>query len=202
VEATILHLPPPVAALVKLQLLTGARGGELFGLRTCDIDRSRPVWKTQPTKHKTAHHGKKRTIYFGPRAQAVLGPMLKLDLTAALLAPADAHAWRNERLAKRRKTPLTPSQLRRAEAARGRQRQLRPTYDKASYARAIARVCAREGLPHWHPHQLRHTAGTTYRREADFETAKIVLGHGSEIMTQVYAERDERKAEEVVARIG
>jgi integrase len=57
-------------------------------------------------------------------------------------------------------------------------------------------------VPHWHPHQLRHTAGTNIRREADFETAKIILGHASEVMTEIYAERDERKADEVIARIG
>ena len=54
----------------------------------------------------------------------------------------------------------------------------------------------------WHPHQLRHSAGTIYRREADFETAKIVLAHRSDTITALYAERDERRAEEAVARIG
>ena len=132
VEQTLPHLPPPVAALVKLQLLTGARGGELFGLRTCDVDRSKPVWKARPAKHKTAHHGHDRTIYFGPRAQEVLAPLLQLDLTAPIFSPADARAWRNERQASKRVTPLTPSQARRAEEARKRPRKLNPTYNKST----------------------------------------------------------------------
>ena len=49
---------------------------------------------------------------------------------------------------------------------------------------------------------LRHSAGTVYRREGDFGVAKIMMGHQTDSMTEHYAERDERKADEVVARIG
>jgi integrase len=202
VEATLPHLPPPVAALVKLQLLTGARGRELFRLRTGDIDRTGAVWKYTPAGHKTAHHGHGRTIYFGPRAQEILTPFLSLDPQAYLFRPADAVAWRNERQRAKRKTPMTPSQRRRAELAAKRQRKYRPHYTKDTYTQAIARGCVAAGAAHWHPHQLRHAAGTRYRREGDFEAAKIVLGHRTDSMTQHYAERDERKAKEVVTRIG
>ena len=51
-------------------------------------------------------------------------------------------------------------------------------------------------------YRLRHTAGTTYRREGDFESAKIILGHRSDSVTEIYAERDAQKAREIVARIG
>ena len=54
----------------------------------------------------------------------------------------------------------------------------------------------------WHPHQLRHTAATTFRREGDFEAAKIILGHRTDSMTQHYAERDNAKAEKIVGKIG
>lgn len=202
VEATLPHLPPPVAALVKLQLRTGARGGELFKLRTCDIDRTGAVWKYNPTAHKTAHHGHRRTVYFGPLAQDVLQPFLQLDMQAYLFRPVDAVAWRDERQAKQRKTPITPSQKKRAERAAKRPRKFAPTYTKDTYARAVARACEVAQVQHWHPHQLRHTAGTNYRTDGDFEAAKIVLGHKTDSMTQRYAERDTRKAEAIVAKIG
>jgi integrase len=204
VEKTIPFLSPPVSALVKLQMLTGARGGELFGLRTCDIDRSGAVWKYQPREHKTAHHGHERIIYFGPQAQDVLLPMLRMDLQAFLFSPADAVEWRHEKQHRARKTPMTPSQRLRAEQAakRKKSRRWHPKYNRDSYCRAIARACVAAGVPTWHPHQLRHTAATTYRRDGDFEAAKIILGHRTDSMTQHYAERDTRKAEEVVARIG
>ena len=204
VEKTLPHLSPQVAALVKLQMLTGARGGELFGLRTCDIDRSAAVWKYQPREHKTAHFGHQRTIYFGPQAQDVLRPFLKLDLQAFLFTPADAVAWRHAKQRRERKTPMTPSQIRRGELAKPRKQTYikHPKYGRNAYCRAIARACEVAGVPSWHPHQLRHTAATTYRRDGDFEAAKIILGHRTDSMTQHYAERDSRKAEEVVARIG
>jgi integrase len=50
----------------------------------------------------------------------------------------------------------------------------RPHNTRNTYLQAIARACDLD-VPHWHPHQLRHTAGTRYRRKVDFEAAKIVL---------------------------
>lgn len=65
-----------VAAMIDLQLLTGARPGEIVILRPCDIDRSGPVWLYRPAEHKTEHHGHDRTIFLGPKAQQVLQPFL------------------------------------------------------------------------------------------------------------------------------
>jgi hypothetical protein len=48
VEATIPCVAPPVAAMIKLQLLSAARGGELFKLRTCDLERSGPICDLSP----------------------------------------------------------------------------------------------------------------------------------------------------------
>jgi integrase len=203
VEATLPHLPPPVAALVKLQLLTGTRGGELFPLRTCDIDRTAPVWRYAPSSHKNAHRGHARVIFFGPKAQEILVPFLSLDPQAYLFRPADAVAWRDERRRAKRRTPMTPSQRRRAErAASNPRRQYKPRYGAASYAQAISRACDAAGVAHWHPHPLRHAAGTRYRREGDLESAMIILGHRTDAMTEHYARRDVRKAEEAVSRIG
>lgn len=226
VDATLRLLPPPVRAMVQLQRLTGARGGELFTLRTCDLDTGGEVWTYRPAGHKTAHKGHKRVVYFGPQAQDVLRPFLRADLTAYLFQPAEAAEWRNECQRAKRRTPMTPSHRARAARAKARPKRYRPRYSKDVYANAVARACVRAfpvpadltaGMSdtdaaaaitrwrtehHWHPHQLRHTAGTTYRREGDFETAKILLGHRTDAMTQHYAERDARKAAELIARIG
>jgi len=94
VEATLPHLPPPVAALVRLQLLTGARAGELVTMRVGDLDMSGRVWAYRPRQHKTAHHGIAREIYIGPKAQLVLNPWVKLDLQAYLFSPTDAEQAR------------------------------------------------------------------------------------------------------------
>jgi len=55
---------------------------------------------------------------------------------------------------------------------------------------------------HWHPHQLRHNAATFLRKEFGLETARIILGHRSAVITEIYAEQDQRKALEVIMRVG
>jgi len=77
IEAIRPHICDQVWAITQLQLLTGARSGELVILRLCDLDRARPVWIYHPPTHKTAHHGHERTIYVGPKAQEVLLPFLE-----------------------------------------------------------------------------------------------------------------------------
>jgi integrase len=55
---------------------------------------------------------------------------------------------------------------------------------------------------HWHPHQLRHTAATKIRREFGLDLARVILGHRSPQITELYAELDFGRAAEVMARLG
>jgi integrase len=55
---------------------------------------------------------------------------------------------------------------------------------------------------HWHPHQLRHNAATYLRKEFGLETARIILGHKSAVITEVYAEMDQQKAMAAVVKVG
>ena len=63
----------------------------------------------------------------------------------------------------------------------------------SSYAKASHR---------WHPHQLRHNAATFLRKEFGLETARIILGHRSAAITEVYAEQDQQKAMEAMVKVG
>jgi integrase len=45
-EATIPHMPPVVADMVRVQLLTGCRPGELCDMRMAELDRSQPSGKS------------------------------------------------------------------------------------------------------------------------------------------------------------
>lgn len=54
----------------------------------------------------------------------------------------------------------------------------------------------------WHPHQLRHNAATRLRKEFGIEAARVVLGHSSAAVTEIYAEVDKAKAADVMRRIG
>jgi integrase len=151
---------PQVRAMIDLQLLTGARPGELCRMRSCDVDTTPAVWVYRPESHKTAHHGHRREIFIGPKAQRVLRPLLKPDLQAYVFSPADAERARAEKLREARKTPVQPSQQRRAERAKRRRRRRAPTdrYDVAAYRRAIARACARAFPP---PEHLARRKGET-----------------------------------------
>jgi integrase len=55
----------------------------------------------------------------------------------------------------------------------------------------------------WHPHQLRHNMATRVRRDFGIDLAQIVLGHQLESqVTEVYAEVNTSRADEVLAKIG
>lgn len=77
VRATLPFLTPHLRAMVELQRLTGMRPGEVCQLRLSEVDRSGDVWLYRPSQHKTAHHGKSRTVAIGPKAQRVISEFLR-----------------------------------------------------------------------------------------------------------------------------
>jgi integrase len=142
VRKVLPFLPPAVAAMVELQILTGMRSGEVVLMRGRDLNMGGPtVWQYRPAHHKTAHHGHDRVIDLGPRAQAILRPWLKADLEAYLFSPRDAEAARNGARREGRRSILTPSARARRLRADRRRRRRPPAerYTSASYRRAIAR---------------------------------------------------------------
>ncbi len=225
VDAVLDHVSPAVAAMIQLQRLTGMRSGEVTTMRACDISMTGKVWLYTPQHHKTAWHGHDRQVYLGPRSQELIRPFLTTDLTAYLFAPANGRRFGVT--SSTRKTKVYPSELRRRERQRaererrGRKRKLCERYDTVAYYRAVQygiaaanrdRLAAAETndvdagkvdlVPHWHPHQLRHNAATNLRREHGIEIARIILGHRSPAITEVYAEVDRTRAIDVMAKIG
>lgn len=65
-----------LVAMVTLQRLTGMRPGEVAKLRPCDLDRTADVWRYTVSKPKGFHRGKPQVYYLGPRAVAILAPLL------------------------------------------------------------------------------------------------------------------------------
>jgi integrase len=120
VGATKPHLSRQIKALVELQLLTGARGGELLKLRPIDIQTDVPgpgrVWTIRPLDHKTAHHGHERTLFLGPKAQQVIQPFLTgRAADAYLFSPAEAERERRDAVS----PSATPTVMARATAPTG-----------------------------------------------------------------------------------
>ncbi|MEQ8763105.1 MAG: site-specific integrase [Planctomycetota bacterium] len=201
VEAVLPLVAKPVAAMIELQWLTGMRSGEVTRMRTGDIDRSGSTWEYRLEHHKTEHHGRSRTIPLGPKAQEILRPFLKADPEAYLFSPRDAERERNRRRRAERKSKITPSQRRR-RPKRNPKKRAGELYPTASYRRAIVRACEEAGTPCWSPHQLRHSAATRIRKEFGIEAARVILGHSSPLMTEVYAEIDRQKAWDIMLKMG
>ena len=200
VNAVRKHVSRQVWAMIELQWLTGMRSGEVVIMRGRDLDMNGRIWIYRPESHKTQHHGHDRVVEIGPRAQRVIRPFLKPDLEAYLFSPADVVAEQKAEKRRRRRTNVQPSQ--RDRSKRDPKRSAGERYTPDSYSQAISRACKKAGIPHWHPHQLRHNYATRVRREYGIETARILLGHRSAFTTEIYAEVDRMKAREIVARIG
>ena len=49
---------------------------------------------------------------------------------------------------------------------------------------------------------MRHTAATRFRQEYGIEVTRVLLGHSSAVTSELYAEMDEGRAREIMARIG
>ena len=201
VGAVLPFLSHQLGTMIELQKLTGMRPTETVMMRGIDIDTSGHIWTYIPESHKTEHHGKNRTIYLGPRAQEVIRPFLKRDLSAYLFSPAEAMAERNAKRRADRKSPMTPSQAMRMAKARPR-RTPRARYDRDSYRRAIHRACDKAAVPRWSPNQLRHATATFLRKEYGIDAARVILGHTSPATTEVYAELDRAKAIEIMGKVG
>lgn len=141
IDATRPFVSRPVEAMIDLQLLTGARPGEVCIMRACDLDTSGRIWIYRPESHKTQHHGHRREIYLGPRAQELVKPFFKTDLQACLFSPRDAREERFRALRASRMTKVQPSQLDRKKASPKKLPGDR--YDVAAYRRAISYACDR-----------------------------------------------------------
>jgi integrase len=205
VDKTLEHLLPTVRAMVQVQRMSGMRPQEVVSLRSVDIDMtSQACWIYRPSRHKTEHLNRERIIFFGPRAQAILRPLLPLDVTKHVFSPKQTVIERHARRRAQRKTPLWESHVAHQSAKRKDQpkRAPRESYTTGSYRKAIRRACLKAGVPIWHPHQLRHTAATTIRRQFGLEAAQAVLGHNELGTTQIYAERNLEAARDVMKAIG
>lgn len=218
VDATLPHMTPVVADMVRLQRLTGMRPAEVCIVRPCDIDRTGPVWVYRPESHKTEHHGRDRTIFIGPKAQAILLRYLARDAQAYCFRPCDSEEKRRAIVHSERKTPLSCGNRPGTNKSRKPRKSPGERYDSRSYWRAIKYATnkafpAPEGAKgkeladwkaahRWAPNQLRHSAATEIRREFGLEAAQVILGHSRADVTQIYAARDINLGVEVARLIG
>lgn len=202
VEATTARLPSTLADMVKLQLLLGCRPSEVCALTQGMIDRTGDVWTASLERHKTAHHGHTRTLYFGPQAQAIVAKYLDRAPSDHLFRPIDTDAEVRAKRKASRVTSLSCGNVEGSNRKRKPKSKPTPAYSPVVYARAITRAAAAAGVEHWSPNQLRHARGTYIRAQFGLESSGVILGHADLRTTQIYAEADHAKALEVARMIG
>ncbi len=218
VRQVLPRLSPTVAAMVEIQMLTGMRPGELVIMRGADLDTTGRVWIYRPAAHKNSHRGHDRAVAIGPRAQALIRPFLRPDLSAYLFSPAEAERERRELLHAQRVTPATVGN--RPGTNRRELPMKRPGrhYTPGSYRRAVHNACDAAfppppGLPpeeiqawtrahRFSPARLRHTAATEIRKGFGLDAAQVVLGHQHAKTTEIYAEKNLAVAVRVMEQIG
>ncbi|MCE9604611.1 MAG: site-specific integrase [Planctomycetia bacterium] len=226
VEATLPFLPPVIDDMIRLLRLLGCRPGELRNMRPREIDRTGDVWTYHPLRHKSDLKGHQRTIFVGPKAQAILAPYLLRGAVDYCFSPAEGDARRRALLHEKRITPMSCGN--KPGSNRKRHPDWKPgeRYGRGALNVAIGRACdkadaaARETarneaaarneemppdvryVPHWFPYQLRHSTGTDVRKAYGLEAAQVILGHSKADVTQIYAERDSGLAKRVMSEVG
>jgi integrase len=205
VEATLPHLPRPVAAMVQLMRYSNCRAEDAVVLRGGDLAMTGDVWEYRPASHKnqwreemSAVH--ERLVYLGLRCQEVLRPFLKKDRQAYLFSPQESRAAYQARRAALRTSKRTPSELSRRPRPNPR-RAPGERYTVNTLQQTVRKTCRRLGLTPWTVLQVRHTRATEVRRLYGLEGAAASLGDSVEA-AQIYAERNRQLAERIAREIG
>ena len=151
-----------LAVMVRVQLLTGMRPGELCSLRAEQIERAQTPWKYQVTEYnKTLHKNVDREVYFGPQARGLLADLL--DRTPGTELVFRYAPWRKGAAA----TPITTT----------------------GYRARIKAACRAAGVEAWTPNQLRHNKATELMNKyEDDRVVSAILGNSAEVARQVYAD--------------
>ena len=202
VIATLPHLLPTVADMVRVQRLAVMRPSEVCNMKVGEIDRSRKIWIYVPPEHKNKWRDQVRIIPLGKHEQAILEQrMTGKEPDQYVFTPQEAMRERCERDAANRKTPVQPSQQERKEKrAENPKRKFRECYNASAYRRSITRTIetVNEQLPddkkiqHWFPYMLRHAAVSDLAGTdgAGLDVARAVAGQKSLSVTMGYNHAD------------
>lgn len=161
IDGTIKYVTPMVKTMVNFQRLVGCRSGSLVLAKPSQFDRSGNIWLWRPP-HKTQRLGHELIVPIGPKAQAVILPLLRMCKPDAFI--------------------FTP----RKSAANKR---YRPRYTPNTYGRSVGNAAIKAGVARWSPHQLRHARGHEIRKVYGVEAVQACLGHRSVSMAEHYSDQ-------------
>jgi integrase len=188
---TLRHCHKTIADMIRVQLLTGMRPGEVCLMRPCDIDQSEEIWIYIPFEYKTQSKKKFRPIPITPECQGILTPyLMELEATPEgyLFSPKSAMQMILLDRSRKRKTKLPSARTRRK--TENPRRPPGDRYGSHSYRRAVCAAIRRAGVPLWSPNRLRHTTATEVHEKLGPEAAQLLLGHSSVTTTEIYIDKD------------
>ncbi|HBJ34945.1 MAG TPA: integrase, partial [Planctomycetaceae bacterium] len=195
VAAAAVYMSPIIKAMVRIQAATGMRPSEVASIRPCDIAvREDGIWMYRPEHHKTAHHGKSKSVPIVGDARVALEPFMLRDPNAYCFSPKEATEHRRKTMRAARRTPLSCGTKPGDKLKESPKRQPGDRYTKDSYRQAIERACKKAKVAQWTPYQLRYTAATAVRDALGVESAQALLGHSHVTMTEHYAQQTEAKS--------
>jgi len=186
ISATVAHMMPNTADMVRVHRLTGMRPCELCGLRWSLIDTSRTPWvyRVPPEINKNEWRGElgqPRVVCIGPKARAILERHKGGDDVP--FSPVRAFG---EYLEARRVARTTPIYGQKKNAPHV-PRVLGGFWTTDAYTKTIRAACTKAGITPWGANRLRHAFGTEVRRAFGLEAARAVLGHtNGGCITDVY----------------
>lgn len=162
--------------MIRLQLLSGVRPGELCALTPEAVERAGPLCRYEVREaNKNLHRDKPRVVWFGPRAQALLAPFL------GRAEPGRPMFSFPPRRPGGRWVPI------------GRLR----------YNRLVVAACKRAGVPPWTPHQLRHTYATAvFERYESDAAVGIAIGDSPEVAREVCVDPDDSVRRRIARELG
>lgn len=168
-----------LVAMIRFQLQTGCRPGELCRMTVDAIDRSGRVWCYAIGSHKNLHRQarrKPRLVWIGPRAQEILAPFL------ADPGPG-GRVW--------------------SFPPRGEKGAVRTAVSRMSYGEFVRLACERAKVEPWTPHQLRHNRATEVQRIYESnEHAARAIGDTPEVTANVYVDPNEAIARRIAEATG
>lgn len=175
VDATLPFLGTSIAGMVQLQRLTGMRPGEVTKLQAADLKRDADpdgvCWLYEPAKHKTKRLGKRRRIWFGPRAQALLQPFIDQAGDGYLFPPTVQRAGARQQGHYR------------VDSYQGR---VKEGCARALLDEAASKVFAKHQLRSWSPNQLRHSRLTEVSLTEGLLESQATGGHSRLDTTAIY----------------